>query len=1642
MSSDASTGRDIAAGREAVGTYDVGHTSVSASAPVIEPAVAQSHPDGVMPEGDSASPDGLSADSAPPLSGGGSIGQEPSQLVRTPITSPILKSNRLEIVVFALVIALSAALRFTGVNWDNGSQLHPDERFLFMVEGAIRPGIVTPGSNGAGDSTRDAPIWQYYFDSARSGLNPHNVGYGFFVYGTFPLFFAKLVLSAVQSFGFDRIHIVGRVLSALSDVGSVSITIFIARRLLGTRIALLTGVLMATCVLHIQQSHFFVFDSFLVTLVLSTFWFCLDVVALARWRDFARVGLMLGLTLATKLSMIVFLPVVALAGLIHLLSSSAITDSESSDGVSPPRFATGIPSLDIALSRLVATWNDGRFATVLAGGLLVGIVAFGTFRVAQPYAFAGPSVFDLRLNARWLDNIDYQAKSQSGEVDLPPSIQWANTLPVIFPLRHMVIWGLGVPLGLVSLSGLGVAAWTAVAKGRWQLGIIAFWALLCLLYFSSVLNKTMRYLLPAYPFVIILGAWAVVGFIEMARQAKSVRLSNSGLSDNNESDIEAPVRIAGWPGTALQSPALSQGMSWLGWVALATVVGWSAAWSFAFTRIYQLPVSRGAASMWIYKNVPPPAPMANEHWDDPLPLPIPGYDHSRYAGPQLPLYDPDEPKKIDTIVQMLSQSTYLNMTSNRLYGSIPRMPERYPMTTEYYRRLFAGELGYTHVATISSYPTLGPWTINDDLAEEAFTVYDHPKVLIYKKDADFSAQKVREILSAVPLDNVRNVPPIMAGSPTLALNETSRLAITNGGTWREAFSPEGTEQVFAPLLWFLVIQVFGIVVAPFLWRVMPSLPDRGYAFAKTFGLLAVSWVGWWLASVGAMEWTRLTLLVACGIVALGAGLTVRHYGREWVRWLRANSGTVLASEATFVIAFAFFCAVRALNPDLWHPARGGEKPMEFAYLNAVIRTASFPPYDPWYAGGYLNYYYWGYVLVAVVTKLTGVVPAIAFNLAVPMVFALTAAGAFGAASNLAVLGAHAARVVPSTKLAMVGGALGVLFTVVVGNLDAFGQLVVRMSRAASTLGASGLGNVASLVAGIPAVLVAGAPLEGFDFWRSSRVIPNNTINEFPFWTFLFSDLHAHMISLSLQVAMLGVLLAVVSSGVRIAKVTGEATLVGRIRMLLGLDTVGVGLGIGWILGSLRVINTWEFPTYVGLAAVAIAIREVSASRAITLIGATRASVTLAVAFASAPLLFRPFWSNYLTVYSSISVWTTDKTTIIDYAIIHGAMLLELAAFIAMFGWPAWRGSKPVRWGLMRVRRADQWARLDRLEGVLGKQSIPWGFSSIVAAFCATLAAVSWLGGLGLVGVLVFLTGAMVSTAWERRENGPIAFASAVGATGAAIGIFVEFFTLSGDIGRMNTVFKFYLQVWVLWSFVSAAVATWLGTSVFSNRRASPITPWQWAWATSFVALGLAVLAYPLGAVPARLADRFAPLPPTLDGMAYMRAATVFDASSEVTPANPGGVNLRAFADYAALNWLLTHVDGTPVVLEASVPEYRWGSRVSKYTGLPAVLGWRWHQAQQRGPYAPQVDARLRDVQAMFNAPNAGSIAPLLARYHVRYVYVGDLERAYYTAAGIAKFGSNPAKFRPVYDSDGVIIYEVAGNDQQSATRTPSTPLQQ
>ena len=233
------------------------------------------------------------------------------------------------------------------------------------------------------------------------------------------------------------------------------------------------------------------------------------------------------------------------------------------------------------------------------------------------------------------------------------------------------------------------------------------------------------------------------------------------------------------------------------------------------------------------------------------------------------------------------------------------------------------------------------------------------------------------------------------------------------------------------------------------------------------------------------------------------------------------------------------------------------------------------------------------------------------------------------------------------------------------------------------------------------------------------------------------------------------------------------------------------------------------------------------------------------------------------------------------------------------------------------------------------------------------------------------------------------WALALFGTGLALTIFTELFAIDGDVGRMNTVFKFYMQIWILWSV--ATIVALVGVRRWLSLAAPPI---RRVWLGMVVALFLCASVYPIVSTYARVQDRFNETPPSfsgsLDGSEYMRTAVYVDRDRR----------LEFKQDLLAIEWIQDNIRGTPTILEATTPLYRWGSRISIYTGLPTVIGWHWHQTQQRLAYEHLIDQRLLDVRAMFDHGSLERTWALLDKYGVDLIYLGDLERAYYPAAEV------------------------------------------
>ena len=1025
--------------------------------------------------------------------------------------------------------------------------------------------------------------------------------------------------------------------------------------------------------------------------------------------------------------------------------------------------------------------------------------------------------------------------------------------------------------------------------------------------------------------------------------------------------------------------------------------------------------------------------IAVEAWDESIPLRVDGRDgYSIYHGVEIQRQWEDTPEKVQHFVDMLTKSDYVTLASNRSYGSMGQQPLRYPMTLEYFRALFNGELGYKLVGVFESYPTLGPFTFPDEEttqklglwpdptrcpqaqvaqcqglidvpmppAEETFSVYDHPRVLIFEKTPQFRADEVRAKLNSVDLrDALTDISPkAETEAPNgLTLTQQTWAAQQGSDTWSDLFDRNGwlnQAPAWGAVVWYLTVFLLGLFAFPIVFAAAPGLRDRGYGITRISGLLLATFFVWFAASLKIVPFTRATILLSIALLAALGGMAAWRNRAALKTFWRESRRVVLIEEALFAVAFVYFLFVRFGNPDLWHPIMGGEKPMDFAYLNAVIKSQYFPPYDPWFAGGQITYYYYGFVLIAALIKLLGIMPSIAYNLAVPTLFAMAGLGAFCAAYNLVQLidrkpetdrpGKH------RLKSPIVIGVIAAVFVVFMGNLgevQLLQQQTAELSQSQFDSSILAVKQIVQTAQGLSKMIFEGTPLNMRPEWwyfTPTREIPAppteaGPISEFPYFTFLYADLHAHMIALPLT-------LLVLALAVSWLKRPPPWTWGGIAAIALG----------GLAAGALRPTNTWDYPTYVLLGAAALLFGTLSAEPLGLLSTWAHLLVREASFVAVGVVAFLPFTLNYATAYSSVDLWMGSLTPLWAYLNIHLLFLFPIVTFLIWefrrWGWRWWRSV----WNIV----------LKNWQLVLALAIL------VILAVGVLLAA----GGREIILVVGPVLALCVLLIVRPRLSVGQRFWTFMVAVSVGLTFAVEVIVLKGDISRMNTTFKFYMQVWALLGISAAVALGWLADWLIRWTGWGSI-----AWKSFMGLLVLASFAYVPLATRAKMLDRFVPaMSPGLNGTDYMLEAAYNET------ADPQ----RAFDlkwDHDAITWLQDHAQGTPVIAEGNSPLYHWGSRISINTGLPAIIGWDWHQRQQRSAMPGAViDNRLADVQTLYSTLDENAAKTILDRYHVRYVILGDLERSYYPPEGLAKFDHmvQTGQLKVAYQNQGTTIYEV------------------
>ncbi|MCC6500863.1 MAG: hypothetical protein IT313_11415 [Anaerolineales bacterium] len=1020
-------------------------------------------------------------------------------------------------------------------------------------------------------------------------------------------------------------------------------------------------------------------------------------------------------------------------------------------------------------------------------------------------------------------------------------------------------------------------------------------------------------------------------------------------------------------------------------------------------------------------------------YDYGLPFRVDGYDAfgGIYRGDlNLQVYWDDNADKLARFTSTLDQADYIFIPTNHQYAQITRLPERYPLTTVYYRELmgcpvgaeiircyheakpgdYEGRLGFDLVAVFTTYPKLGNFEINDEYAEEAFTFYDHPKVFIFKKNANYDSAQVQSILGAVDLTKaVRLTPRQFADYSDLMLPADRLASQRAGGTWSELFDYDWIQNKYpwlGLLIWYVFIFILGLAVYPLIRIAMPGLADRGYPLSRALGLVIFGWLAWMAGSVG-IPYTRTTIAIVFGLILLlGAGLA--YYQRDELReeW-QTKKKYFLLIEGVFLAFFVIDLLIRLGNPDLWHPFKGGERPMDFSYFNAVIKSTSFPPYDPWFAGGYINYYYYGFVLVGTPVKLLGIVPSIAYNFILPTLFAIVGICAFSIGWNLLDKGESGRMNDENSSFAiqpssLTAGLSASALTVLLGNLGTIQTIYNRMQQ----LGAEGAFNWESTFAqrvgwathGLSMIIRGEGTLPigpGDWYWDPSRVVPprgGNEITEFPLFTFLYSDLHAHMLVMPLALLAVSWALAVVAargSWKSQAYPASEAW----------MTAAGLLVG-GLIVGAVYPTNLSDAYTYLLIALVALGYsvwRYVEAGSLIRRAAWTVGAV--AVLFALARLMYLPYRMWYAQAYSALDPWKGPFTPISSYLTMWGVFLFIIVAWMV---WETreWMAATPVS-SLRKLKPFQHLIETALVVFALILLLLQYNQSSAsyggVAASWIALPIAAWAGVLLL------------------RPDLPDAkrFVLFLIGTALLITVMVEVVVVIGDIGRQNTIFKFYLQAWLLLAASSAAAFAWT-LPAFLRWRAG----WRAFWQTGMILLVSGAALFTVTGSSGKINDRWiAEAPHTLDALTFMDYAQ-YDLY---------GQRLNLSEDYRAIRWMQDHVQGSPVIVEAASAgrQYEWHSRFAMYTGLPDVVGWQWHQQQQRLLLSQQVIDRGVEVENFYNSTDPATVQNFLKTYDVKYIIVGQLERAAYTPEGIAKFDQYKGQsWREVYRDGATVIYEV------------------
>ncbi|MEJ7617494.1 MAG: DUF2298 domain-containing protein [Pyrinomonadaceae bacterium] len=837
--------------------------------------------------------------------------------------------------------------------------------------------------------------------------------------------------------------------------------------------------------------------------------------------------------------------------------------------------------------------------------------------------------------------------------------------------------------------------------------------------------------------------------------------------------------------------------------------------------------------------------------------------------------------------------------------------------------------------------------------------------------------------------------------------------------------------MFYLLLWWFVVSAMGVLALPVTFTLFKYLPDKGYAFSKAFAVLIVGYFTWLAGYV--MTYSARTVYVAILILGAASYLLVSRTWAALSEFMAAQRKYIWITEIIFLGVFLMAGAFKMRTFEI----AGTEKPMDFALMNAILASAQMPPHDPWLAGGHISYYYGGYFIVASLAKLTGTPYGVNYNLGVALIWALTGLGGFGIGYALTRKYVYAAF--PAVSLTALG------------NLDFWHRAIQSFQYGdlrAAYYNHPVDPSLSSGISGFIAFLFS--PVERhWNYFQASRIIEvppqDKLINEFPAFSFFLSDLHPHVMALPFVLLALGLAFNLMKAPARGLEIFGR-----DVRWRYALWAL-----IAVVFGGLGFINSWDLPTALLVLGLCLTAGQSWAH------GEFSKPWFLALALVGLPivaasgLFYAPFYWKLQSQAEGVG-FAPERTDIYFLFVLFGLFFAILLPAL---------GGRAVR-ALLDRESLERPARSRRVECTFcGRRGAGKGVCKFcggdlapavdgevtpivnegarfrvqeLGAWLSTANKSAWYGAtlVGVIGGVLLVTTmgtfnlastilsllmillALVSLT-SKSDTKELVFATLLCAVGFGLIAMCEFFYVKdvfqgGALRRMNTIFKFHYQVWVLLSVASAPLLQWLIEKRWPEWSAWRRNAWVTIAGLSLFAAGI----YPVLTSDTQAAPKDAAHPLTLDGTYTFRANHPDEAG--------------------AIDWIRNNVRGevgakAPVVLEAWGGSYTEYARISTQTGIPTVLGWDGHEHQWRGSDSrglirgkttdDTLDQRRRDVDAIYTTTDQALARQLLRKYGVDYVFVGGLEREKYKnqLQGLGKFAQLGT---PVYTQGSASLYRI------------------